>query len=163
MTGWPGNLDEDSGYGYYVSPPDRKGNPKKIKKYIILVNSSEQSRKVQHILFYSGFKWEDDKYGGQHLKHLGIPFLYLNHKEVGTIICSSNFKGVAINISNGYIPLHAEDIISNPYQLDGAELPEQTIMIHGKEIAMPIIQAALIMMGINVYNLPYPPNQEEER
>ena len=99
-----------------------------MKKYIIAVGSPEISTKVQEALFKAGFEWE--LCGGRRVRRLEKRFITVNIVYNRTITWSNNSMSVthAIN-QRGRTLLSAQEVIENPFQLEGAKQPVKEMTV----------------------------------
>ena len=116
-----------------------------MKKYVTFVKDAEESRKVQEALFKAGFRWACGSKTDEVVFTYGAPeFLEVNNHGSNNI---TRVTGNSFAIYQDYLPvitlINAKDIISNPFQLDGAKQPEKQITIKGKEYSESTIHAAL--------------------
>ena len=113
-----------------------------MKKYVTFVKDAEESRKVQEALFRAGFVWGADTEG--YVQRTSHHFISMNYACLGALSSGSSFREV---VRRGrdlhWEAIDASDIISDPFQLDGAKQPEATVDIDGKEFSVSTIKAAL--------------------
>ena len=93
-----------------------------MKKYIIAVGSPEISREVQEALFRAGFHWMVDD---QNIRSPSSRFLSLNWcDDVGCITHSNSSASETAGIlKEGAILISSQEVIADPFQLDGATKP----------------------------------------
>lgn len=105
-----------------------------MKKYVTHVRDEEERKAVIAAIEKAGF----ETYGGasytQECLFFGAEKI-LQQSDVGYAIRTATKKGDVF--------IEAEDIISDPFQLDGATKPEKTHVIDGKEISESTIKTAL--------------------
>ena len=88
-----------------------------MQKYIIAVGSPEISRDVQEALFRAGFRWCTDS---TIVESTGSPLLVL---AKGRLTHSSLSCARTNDIRNGYNLISSQEVIADPFQLDGATKP----------------------------------------
>ena len=98
-----------------------------MKKYVIAVGSEEISTQVQEALFRAGFKWE---LGGKRVTHTHDSFLFVSYFVDGILIRDSSSYDVVRDIKKGgVILLSSQEVIENPFQLDGAKKPVKEMTV----------------------------------
>ncbi len=107
----------------------------KMRKYVTL-----NSKEVQEALFKAGFNWGGYK---EEVMHLDKPLIYINSFKSAGLMYSSDFEALNRVIKENWIIINPENIIKDPYQLDGAVQPEKMIEIGDKEYSESTIKAAL--------------------
>ena len=107
-----------------------------MKKYIIPVGSSEISRKVQKALFEVGFTWSGGM--GKSANRTDAEFLTLGFRDHDSMLITADDGGKMHErfIREGATLLSSQEVIKNPFQLDGAKQPV-------KEMTVAEIQEAL--------------------
>jgi len=114
-----------------------------MKKYVTFVKSEVESQKVQEALFGAGFEWGAVR-GCNIVANCEFPFISLNWCDIsGNITCSSDYAYHFNSDEDNVFYINAEDVIANPFQLDGAKKPEKMIAVYGKEYSESTIKAAL--------------------
>jgi hypothetical protein len=103
-----------------------------MQKYIIAVGSEEISREAQESLFRAGFSWRYDKKAVQFTEDT---FLQVNFGD-RVITRESRASDNTGFIQDGAILISSQEVIENPYSLDGAMKPmkEMTVEQIGKAL-----------------------------
>ena len=104
-----------------------------MQTYVIPVGCHETSRKVQEALFSAGFKWWD----GRGVCHLRDAFLVLH---CNNDMCLAGGSGSAYHSSmvrdGNAILISAQDVIANPFALDGAKKAVKKMTVEELEVAL---------------------------
>ena len=108
-----------------------------MKEYVTFVANKQQSICVQEALFDAGFEWCGS---GNQISCTDAPFIYIDSD--GSISQGQSFVFAS---EAKYIKIDSDEIISNPFQLEGAKKsePELTMTVGGKEFSESTIKAAL--------------------
>ncbi len=107
-----------------------------MKKYVTL-----NSEAVQLALFKARFFWATD---GRKVFGLSSCLLFINSSMgAGRLTDGNNFAYLNKAFEDNCIAINPEDIIANPFQLDGATKPEKMITIDDQEWSENTIRAAL--------------------
>jgi hypothetical protein len=97
-----------------------------MQKYIIPVGSEEISEQVQKALFSAGFSWRYESI----VSEKGQPFLFVNSADgAGHITYSDERCHITKKINDGAILISSQEVISDPFQLDGAKSPVKEMTV----------------------------------
>ena len=105
-----------------------------MKQYVTFVKDEEESRKVQEALSMAGF----DTLGGHHYG----PFVFFGNDILMSwgddFVCVMDYEQ-----GRTYTAVNAAYVIKDPFQLEGANRPDPTHVIDGKEYSESTILSAL--------------------
>jgi hypothetical protein len=98
----------------------------------IAIGSPEISRQVQEALFTAGFQWS---HSGQRVRHTDVPFITVWGDR--DITRGGEASYISREIQKGFVRLiSSQEVIANPFQLDGAKSPVKEMTVEELEKAL---------------------------
>jgi hypothetical protein len=115
----------------------------KTQAYIIYIKDKKQSRRVQEALFAAGGSWQCGK---AIVEFTSYRFMFIKNKRISADMIDLYARSVKEINSNELKFIDPEDVIEDPYILDGFERlePETMIDVDGVPLSMSTLKALAV-------------------